>query len=177
MRQLLNHTAGWLGDDLQDFGPGDDAVATYTASIARLPILTRPGSTMFYQNSGLVVAGRIVEVVTGMTYERAVKELLLDPLGLDRTRFTTDELIGYPIAARHSVIDGKAHLEPGFWALPRSLNPTGGLMSTVRDQLRYAASTSARCRARTVRPCSRRRPWPPCAAPDREERSKPSCWA
>ena len=123
MRQLLNHTAGWLGDDLQDFGPGDDAVATYTASIARLPILTRPGSTMFYQNAGLVVAGRIVEVVTGMTYERAVKELLLDPLGLDRTRFTTDELIGYPIAARHSVIDGKAHSSRASGRCPAASTP------------------------------------------------------
>jgi hypothetical protein len=29
VRQLLNHTSGWLGDDLQDLGRGDDALARY----------------------------------------------------------------------------------------------------------------------------------------------------
>jgi hypothetical protein len=42
------------------------------------------------------------------------------------------------VAASHNVVDGKPVVETGFWALPRSLNPTGGLMSSARDQLRYA---------------------------------------
>ena len=138
VRQLLNHTAGWLGEYLQDFGRGDDALAQFTAGVARLPQLTAPGSTTFYQYSGMAVAGRVVEVVHGSTYEQSVQDLVLDPLGLTRTRFFTDQLVGYPLAASHSVVDGKALLDTSFWYLPRSLNPTGGLMSTARDQLRFA---------------------------------------
>ncbi len=138
VRQLLNHTAGWLGDFLQDFGRGDDALARFVGGVATLPQLTPVGSTEFYQNSGVATAGRIVEVVAGKPYEKAMQELVLDPLGLDRTRYFTDDLVGYPLAASHSVVDGKATLDTGFWSLPRSLAPTGGLMSTARDQLRYA---------------------------------------
>lgn len=138
LRQLLNHTSGWLGDDVQDFGNGDDALARYVASLTRLPQLNPPGAVFAYNNAGLAVAGRIVEVVSGTTYESAVQNLLLNPLQLGHTHFFTDELTGLSVAAPHNVVDGKPVVDNGFWAFPRSCNPTGGLISSVRDQLRYA---------------------------------------
>ncbi|MGV0714442.1 serine hydrolase domain-containing protein [Mycolicibacterium sp. XJ662] len=138
VRQLLNHTSGWLGDDLQDFGRGDDALARYVASMTRLPQLTPPGEVFAYNNAGLVVAGRIIEVVTGSTYEDAVQNLLLEPLELGHTRYFSDQIVGFNVAASHNVVDGKPVVDTGFWGFPRSCNPTGALISTVRDQLRYA---------------------------------------
>ncbi|POX55367.1 penicillin-binding protein [Streptomyces sp. Ru71] len=138
VRQLLNHSAGWLGDDYQDFGPGDDALARFVASMARLPQLTDPGEVFAYNNAALCVAGRIIEVVMGTTYEAAVRKLVIDPLGLDHSRFSSDEIVGFNVAASHDVVDGKAVLEPSFWTQPRSLAPTGGLISSVRDQLSWA---------------------------------------
>jgi len=138
VRQLLNHTSGWLGDDLQDFGRGDDALSRYVGSMSRLPQLTPPGAVFAYNNSGLVVAGRIIEVVTGSSYERAVQSLVLDPLELGHTRFFSDEIIGFNVAAAHNVVDGKPVVDNAFWEFPRSCNPTGSLMSSARDQLRYA---------------------------------------
>lgn len=138
VRQLLNHTSGWLGDDVEDFGRGDDAIARYVAAMARLPQLTPPGDVFAYNNAGLVLAGRIIEIVTGSTYESAVQSLVLDPLQLGHTHYFSDQIVGLNVAASHNVVDGKAEVDPGFWAFPRSCNPTGGLMSTARDQLRYA---------------------------------------
>jgi CubicO group peptidase (beta-lactamase class C family) len=138
VRHVLNHTPGWLGDNLQDFGRGDDALAEYVASMAPLPQLTAPGSVFAYNNAGLVVAGRIIEVVTGSTYEDAVRELVIDPLELGHTRFFSDEIIGFNIAAAHKVTDGKPVVDNAAWEFPRSCNPTGALMSSARDQLRYA---------------------------------------
>lgn len=138
VRQLVNHTSGWLGEDLQDFGRGDDAIARYVGSMTRLPQNTPPGAVFAYNNAGLVVAGRIIEVVTGMTFEAAVQSLLLDPLQLNSTYCYTDELIGHNIAASHDVVDGKPVVNVDLWTFPRSCDPTGGLMSTARDQLRYA---------------------------------------
>ncbi|MEU6277772.1 serine hydrolase domain-containing protein [Streptomyces populi] len=138
VRQLLNHSPGWLGDDYQDFGPGDDALARFVASMARLPQLTEPGTVFAYNNAALCVAGRIIEVVTGKAYEATVRELVIDPLGLEHTRFSSDEIVGFNVAASHNVVDGKAVLEPSFWPQPRSLAPTGGLISSVRDQLSWA---------------------------------------
>jgi len=138
VRQLLNHTAGWDGRNGQDFGRGDDAVARYVKSMTRLPQLTPPGTTFAYNNSALVVAGHIIELLAGTTYESAVQKLVLEPLQLAHTRYFSDQIIGLNVAASHKVVDATAIVDNDFWAFPRSCNPTGGLMSTARDQLRYA---------------------------------------
>jgi CubicO group peptidase (beta-lactamase class C family) len=106
--------------------------------MARLPQLTPLGTTFAYNNAAVVLAGHLVELAGGQTYEGTVRELLLGPLGLDHSRFFSDEIVGFKIAAPHNVVDGKPVVEPEFWALPRILHPTGGLISSARDQLRYA---------------------------------------
>ena len=58
LRQLLNHSPGWLGDYFQDFGPGADALARYVEGMVRVPQLTPLGSTFFYNNPAICVAGR-----------------------------------------------------------------------------------------------------------------------
>lgn len=138
LRQLLNHSAGWLGDMLQDFGPGDDALSKYAAAMVRLPQLTPLGSTFFYNNAAVTLAGHIVETVAGVPYEHAVQQLVLDPLGLSRTGFFTDALVGRRFAAPHMIIDGRAVVEPLLWPMPRTVHPTGGLISSIRDQMAYA---------------------------------------
>jgi CubicO group peptidase (beta-lactamase class C family) len=138
VRQILNHTPGWVGESLLDTGPGDDAAARYVAGIADLPQLTPPGEVFAYNNAALALAGRLIEVVTRTPYETAMRELVIDPLGLDHSRFFTDEIIGRNIAASH-VIDGDTPVvSPESFRLWRSLNASGGLISSVRDQLRWA---------------------------------------
>jgi CubicO group peptidase (beta-lactamase class C family) len=111
LRQLLNHSPGWLGDYYESTGRGDDALAKYVAEIARLPQLTPLGEVFAYNNAAIDLAGRLIEVVTGSTYEEAVRELVLDPLGLSHTRFFTDEIVGFKVAASHNIADD--------WALRR----------------------------------------------------------
>ena len=90
VRQLLNHSAGWLGDDYGDFGRGDDALARFLAAMKQLPQLTPPGQVLAYNNAAIVVAGGIIETLTGKPYETALQELVLDPLGLKHSGFFTD---------------------------------------------------------------------------------------
>jgi CubicO group peptidase (beta-lactamase class C family) len=136
--QCLNHSAGWVGDDEADYGRGDDALTRYIASLDVLPQLTPPGTQFAYNNTALDVAGRMIEVVTDQPYEEAVRSLLLDPLQLTLTRYFTDELAGYPIAGSHRVVDDRAVFTPDLWYLPRCGHPDGGLISSAREQLRYA---------------------------------------
>ncbi len=138
LRQCLNHSAGWLGDDEEDFGRGDDALASYIASLVKLPQLTPPGAQFQYSNVAIDVAGRVVEAVSGRTFEDAVGSLLLDPLDLSHTRYFTDQLAGYSIAGSHLVIDDEAVFAPEVWYLGRNGNPDGGLISSARDQIRWA---------------------------------------
>jgi CubicO group peptidase (beta-lactamase class C family) len=136
--QLLNHSAGWRGDYYEDTGPGDDARARYAAGMARLPQLTPLGTVFHYNNAAVALAGHVIEAVTGWTYERAVRELLLEPLGLAHSVFFSDEIVGFNVAASQDVVDGRPVVTPTFWRVPRSIHPTGGLISSARDQLQYA---------------------------------------
>ena len=138
VRQLLNHSAGWMGDDYGDFGRGEDAIARYVASMKQLPQLTPPGEVFAYNNAAVVVAGRVIEMLTGKPYETALQELVLEPLGLRRSGFFTDQLIGEGIAAPHDVKEDSAVVMSGAWAFPRSIDSTGGLISSAREQLAYA---------------------------------------
>src|SRR5262249_9785929 len=93
VRQLLNHTAGWLGDYFEGNSAGADAPARWAAGIAKLPQLPPPGTVFAYNNAAVELAGRVIEVVTGAPYEVAVRALLVDPLGLAHSRFFVDEII------------------------------------------------------------------------------------
>ncbi len=138
VRQLMNHSAGWLGDDYGDFGRGDDASARYVAAMKRLPQLTPLGQVFAYNNAAFVVAGRMIELLAEKPYATALQELVLDPLGLKHSGFFTDELVGENISASHDVENGRAVVMRGAWAFPRSIDPTGGLISSAREQLAYA---------------------------------------
>jgi CubicO group peptidase (beta-lactamase class C family) len=138
VRQLMNHSAGWLGDDYGDFGRGDDALARYVAGMKHLPQLTPAGEVFAYNNAAFAVAGRVIELLTDKPYEAALQELVLDPLGLKHSGFFTDQLIGENISASHDVENERAVVKTGAWAFPRSINPTGGLISSAREQLAYA---------------------------------------
>src|SRR5205823_2156303 len=87
VRQLFQHVAGFAGDRFADFGPGDDALARYVAAIEGQESLVPLGANWSYNNAALSVAGRVMEVVTGETFERVMRRELLDPLGLQRTFF------------------------------------------------------------------------------------------
>ena len=138
MRQLLNHSAGWMGDDYGDFGRGEDAIARYLASVKQLRQLTPPGEVFAYNNAAVVVAGRVIETLTGKPYETALQELVLEPLGLRHSGFFTDQLIGESIAASHDAKEDHAVVMSCAWAFPRSIGSTGGLISSAREQLAYA---------------------------------------
>lgn len=138
VRQLLNHSAGWMGDDYGDFGRGEDAIARYVAGMQQLPQLTPPGQVFAYNNAAVVVAGRVIETLVDKPYETALQELVLEPLGLRHSGFFTDQLVGENIAASHDVQKDRAVVMIGAWAFPRSIASTGGLISSAREQLAYA---------------------------------------
>jgi CubicO group peptidase (beta-lactamase class C family) len=139
-RHLLTHTGGFVGDDFTDTGPGDDALARYVANMATLEQRAPLGELFSYCNSGFAVAGRIVEVLAGTTYEHAAQTMLLVALEMKRSFFDPAALMTYRFAVGHyspfSETEDVYVLRP--WQLPRATAPVGGLASTVRDMLRYA---------------------------------------
>ncbi len=137
LRHLFTHTGGWLGDYFDDTGDGDDALAEYVARMADLPQWTPPGAVWSYNNAGFSLAGRVIEVVTGQPCETVIKELVFDPLSMNHTYFFARDVITYRFAVGHIIRDEKPEVARE-WALARAANPVGGVVSCVRDMLRYA---------------------------------------
>ncbi len=138
VRQLLNHSAGWEGDDQFDTGDGDDALALYVDAIHRLISQQTPvGLTFAYNNAAIGVAGRVIEEITGQTFESSVQSLVLDPLGMTRSSYFLGEL-GTNVAVPHAVVNGKPVATPEWLYIPRNENSFGGLRSSVTDLLSFA---------------------------------------
>ncbi len=140
VRNLMTHTAGWFGDDLSETGDGDDALAVFVERMDALPQLFPVGEYLSYNNAAVDALGRVIEVITGQTYEQAARDLVLTPLGMDACAFFAEEVMTRPFAVGHTASpddpDGPPVTVPQ-WAIPRASNPAGGVISTVTDQLRY----------------------------------------
>ena len=135
---LLNHTAGLDWRINVDTGEGDDALAREVAKLPESKLIAPPGTRASYSQAGYALAGRILEKVTGLTYERAVASLLLEPLGLAHSFFARDDVMTRRFAVGHNLDeDGKLSIARP-WRHWRSDNPGAGLASSVTDLLRWA---------------------------------------
>lgn len=137
VRQLLNHTAGWDGDIFFDTGAGDDALEKYVQKMAEVGQQTPLGELFTYNNASLNIAGRIIEVATGKTYEDAVQDMVLNPLGMDNSFFSLGEVMMRRFAMGHMLKDGKLEIGRPY-AEARGAAACGGLISDAVDQMKYA---------------------------------------
>jgi CubicO group peptidase (beta-lactamase class C family) len=140
-RHLLCHTAGFEGDDFTDTGRGDEALATYVGRLAASALIHPLGQMFSYCNSGFSVLGRIIEAVSGTSWDAAIRSLISEPLGSATLATLPEEVI----LGRHAVghlpqqhEDGTSTLDVAArWAPPRSVGPAGTLHGTVADLLAF----------------------------------------
>jgi len=137
VRHLMTHTGGWVGDLFDDTGSGNDALSKYVAKMAGLEQLAPLGTVWSYNNAGFAVLGRILEVVSGKPYDDLLREMLLEPLGLEATHLEPDPVITRRFAVGHRVAPTGAQVIPS-WILPRYVRPMGAIVCSVKDLLRYA---------------------------------------
>jgi CubicO group peptidase (beta-lactamase class C family) len=135
---LLNHTAGWEGDLSDNTGDGDDALERYVALMKDIKQVTPLGATVSYNNASLSVAGRIIEKITGRTYEAAMRDLLLVPLAMNDTLFFMTEIMTRRFAVGHTQEEDGTITPSRAWAVPRGNAPAGGMSATAADQIRWA---------------------------------------
>ncbi len=154
---LLSHTAGLTYgfmrthpvDELYrqagfELGsPKDVDLASACEQWAALPLLFQPGMRWAYSVATDVV-GRLIEVLTGMPLDRALAELVLDPLGMDDTRWSVDEADAERLAALYipNPIDRTALRWDPIGKIarhrPSLFSGGGGLISTLADYHRFA---------------------------------------
>jgi CubicO group peptidase (beta-lactamase class C family) len=84
LRDLLTHTSG-----LGEYRVTDPhwTLAAMVKVLAREPLRFQPGTRWSYSTAGMDTLGRVVEVVSGMPYDRFIQMRLFDPLGMKDTTF------------------------------------------------------------------------------------------
>ena len=137
MSHLLDHTSGIQGDFFDDFGRGDDVLSRFVEGCADLGFSHPVGATMSYCNTGYVLAGRVIELLTGRTWDQALHERLLAPAGLRHTVTLPEEALRFRAAHGHVAEPGEQpHLAP-VWGLPRCLGPAGLVCATASDMVAF----------------------------------------
>jgi dipeptidyl aminopeptidase/acylaminoacyl peptidase/CubicO group peptidase (beta-lactamase class C family) len=138
MRHLLTHTSGIDGDVFTDTGRGDDCLERYVEQLDGTAQNHPIGATFSYCNSGFVLMGRVVEKLTGLTWDAAMREKLFTPLGLTHTVTLPEEALLFRAAVGHAAL-GDAEPEPvPTWQLPRSMGPAGLISARAADVLAFA---------------------------------------
>jgi len=133
LRDLLANRSRLPLLDRHEFGPfagEDDAVLARFA--AELASGGRTAPFWSYTNAGWCLVGRALETASGLTWEDAMRDVVLEPLGLRQTTFAN-----VPVAEPRA--RGHRAAEPGAPWAPRFLAPAGStLFSTAGDLLRFA---------------------------------------
>ena len=139
--QLLTHTSA-LGEAS---GPAAQMARTLADLVPlwiATPMQYEPGAKWNYTQSGINAAGRIVEVVSGLTFDAFLQKRLFDPLGMvDTTFYPTDAQRARLVTAYRKDKESGAlqSVEPRaeFGTRDRPPQGNGGLFSTARDYARF----------------------------------------
>lgn len=139
LRQLLSHTSGIDGDFFKDAGRGEDRIEKFVSFLGDLPSLAPPGHMFGYCNVGFVIAGRIIEKVTGLGWDKAIRTRLIKPLGTPMFSTLPEQAMRHRTAIGHL-----GNAETGLFASPiaylaQSNAPAGSTpMATARDVTTFA---------------------------------------
>jgi CubicO group peptidase (beta-lactamase class C family) len=144
IRHLLSHTAG-----MPDFMRFEDA--------AKLPRESAPGERLNYSNLGYSALGRVIEKVTGRSYEAHLREAILAPLGMKdsgcdrREAPPADRAVGY-------LFDPAGGVKVAEYTDSGSDFAAGGLFSTTEDMALWVKGLLG---GRIVSPATLEEAWTP----------------
>ncbi|KOV82439.1 serine hydrolase [Nocardia sp. NRRL S-836] len=133
-RHLLSHTGG-LHSEVT--APPSDGPAALAASVR--DVVQPPGAGFSYSNTGYALIGRLIEVATGMSWEEAVRTILLKPLDIDLGFIAgTDGDDGSATASGHTVNHALGLVRPVEQELTEVEAPAGGLAASAADLVELA---------------------------------------
>lgn len=141
LRHLLSHTSG-----LSSFDTGQQVLtanqisrAEFIEAVSTMPLLNQPGKGFLYANQNFVLAGLVIERVTGKTWEDFVLERIFAPLGI--TNASYDEIgltSSKDTAAPHDLDVFKGMIPVPFTPNLSAIGPAGSINAGAEDMARYA---------------------------------------
>jgi CubicO group peptidase (beta-lactamase class C family) len=136
LRHLLSHTSG-----LSSFDTGQQVLtanqisrAEFIQAISTMPLINQPGKGFIYANQNFVLAGLVIERVTGKTWEDFILERIFTPLGM--TNASYDEIgltSGKDTAAPHDLDVFKGMIPVPFTPNLSAVGPAGSINAGAED--------------------------------------------
>ena len=143
LRDVMTHTSGFGEMTTRD---PHQTLAETSRKLAQQPLRFQPGTRWMYSTAGMDILGRVVEVASGMPFDRFLQERLLNPLGMRDTSFwiTPDRVQRYAHTYRWNAQTSKLEETtiPYLYntqVTDRDRPPLGGagLFSTAEDIARF----------------------------------------
>ncbi|RSN09215.1 serine hydrolase [Nonomuraea sp. WAC 01424] len=140
VRHLISHTNGIDADLFFPDAKGRDALKTYVEGLASgCGTLFEPGEQLSYSNGGMIVAGRLLEVVTGLSFSDLLERDIYRPVGMTDSSTSAEQAILRSTAVGHFLDpDTMAARPTGMFTLPDTWGPAGGTpIGTIADLLAF----------------------------------------
>ncbi|HNW52640.1 MAG TPA: serine hydrolase [Bacteroidales bacterium] len=147
IRHLLNHTSGipnyfglkrqTVDDIMKEFGNGPINKTDFAKKYCMSDLDFEPGSKWMYDNSAYFLLGLIIEEVNGTSYEKALQDLVLKPLGMSNSGDRQPD----PYKVIDKLATGYMHQfstfsYPAYWNMSTAYS-AGSIYSTLEDLLKY----------------------------------------
>jgi CubicO group peptidase (beta-lactamase class C family) len=154
VRNLLTHTNGIDADLFFPDAKGHGALAVFLEGLGQYcGALFEPDEYISYSNGGMIVAGRLLEVVTGASYHDLLKRQLYATIGMDDSSTSAEDAIlrstavgHFPDPAARGARRTDMFMLPDSWA-PAGATPIGtigDLLAFGRTHLANGVSPSGR---------------------------------
>jgi CubicO group peptidase (beta-lactamase class C family) len=144
IEHLLSHTSGLQNYFTETFDhkarQNVRTVDDFLAFSKDQPLVFEPGTDWNYSNTGMMVAGKVVEIVSGRTYFDYIQVNVLDRAGMDRSGFFELDRVNENLAVGYSKRWSASGVETvnNIFAHVVRGGPAGGGYSTIGDLLRFA---------------------------------------
>lgn len=136
VRHLLSHTTGLVRTDASTFDTSVTAADIIEAA-ATTPLVGKPGEVFVYSNVNTIVAGEIIERVTGRSWEAFSRERILRPLGMSTATLSVAELKQQDNVALPHVLDVLKGLQPTDFLTLGADAPAGAVNASAAEMARY----------------------------------------
>jgi D-alanyl-D-alanine-carboxypeptidase/D-alanyl-D-alanine-endopeptidase len=138
VRDLLNHTAGFVTDDPWGDRQTPMADAEFTKLLREgVPFTRPPGTAWEYSNLGYALLGRIITNVSGHPYADTITQTLLKPLGMTSSGFFVEAAPRERRALGYRWEDDEWRLEPTM--AHGAFGAMGGIQTSANDYAKWVA--------------------------------------
>jgi CubicO group peptidase (beta-lactamase class C family) len=136
LRHILSHTSGLPRADNWVFD-NPASREEIIKEMADIDLTTTPGTLWQYNNQNYVLAGYLIEKVTGMSWENYTRQHIFAPLGMSSANFDAQLRGAKDFAEPHSLDILKGQVPIPLMSSLGPMGPAGSINASVADMARY----------------------------------------